>query len=211
MWSSYHNRWVTSREKAASLGFPVYSGIAASAGVQELDWDTMCPRLLGATSGHQAIGNSMCVPNVGVMLLVALSCAEPLTEKEAVAAKQEISHIVAGLKWSKKKHALINSSTQVVSVESILKPASAPEEPYLPFTRTQKVCEDALVLGEFVVGKFLSSQCHWGVICGRQDKFSKKNPVMVYRSAALFMPRCSPDKELPFCATSPVCVSMWTC
>ncbi len=65
-WVAAYSRYMTTRERLASLGWPVYPSLAA-AGRQpfvEFDWQL----------ARDALGNGICLPNVGVALLCALSC-----------------------------------------------------------------------------------------------------------------------------------------
>ncbi len=66
-WSPHHGRWMTDREKAACMGFPVYDDLAARAKVP-LDRLTI--------QRPAAIGNAMHVANVGVVMLAAMAAAD---------------------------------------------------------------------------------------------------------------------------------------
>ena len=70
LWSPARKRWLTFRERAACMGYPVYPDLAASAMI-ELDTATL-------EGPRYAIGNSMHVANVGAVLAVALMATEPL-------------------------------------------------------------------------------------------------------------------------------------
>ena len=66
-WSPLHGRWMTHREKAGCMGFPVYEDLANRARVG-LDVSTgKCP---------QALGNAMHVASVGTVLLATMFSAE---------------------------------------------------------------------------------------------------------------------------------------
>ena len=70
VWSPARKRWLTFRERAACMGYPVYPDLSASAMV-ELDTATL-------EGPRYAIGNAMHVANVGAVLAVALMATEPL-------------------------------------------------------------------------------------------------------------------------------------
>jgi hypothetical protein len=72
VWVSSLGRWVTAREKANSMGFPVFANTAQAAGVPVLDCETM-PHL------HATLGNSMCVFNI-LMVLVAVLASVEITD-----------------------------------------------------------------------------------------------------------------------------------
>ena len=65
LWVASRNRFVTVKEKATALGFPVYSQLANCAGLQPI------PAVTGIC-GHELLGNSMHVASVGVVALAAL-------------------------------------------------------------------------------------------------------------------------------------------
>jgi hypothetical protein len=72
VWVSSLGRWVTAREKANSMGFPVFANTAQAARVPVLDCETM-PHL------HATLGNSMCVFNI-LMVLVAVLASVEITD-----------------------------------------------------------------------------------------------------------------------------------
>ena len=73
LWSPASKRWLTYRERAACMGYPVYSDLAASAMI-DLDTATL-------ERPRYAIGNAVHVANVGAALALALMATEPLSWK----------------------------------------------------------------------------------------------------------------------------------
>jgi len=61
-------RWLTTREKLAMMGWPVYPSLAAAANVP-----LMAPSF---REGRHMLGNAMHLPSVYVVLLTALASAE---------------------------------------------------------------------------------------------------------------------------------------
>lgn len=67
MWHCRTHRWLTGREKLATLGFPVSEPLGQSMGVPVLP--VRCTK-----RAEQLAGNAMHFSNVGVMQLIALCC-----------------------------------------------------------------------------------------------------------------------------------------
>lgn len=67
LWSPSRGRWMLPREKAACMGFPVYSDLAR---VAMVDFDQATVDCLGA------LGNAMHVANVGTVVLAVMFAAE---------------------------------------------------------------------------------------------------------------------------------------
>ena len=69
-----------SREKAAYMGMPFYDNLARAANLERpLRFDDL--QVLGAQNfAHEAVGNSMFVPNIGCVLMAALACVERTCE-----------------------------------------------------------------------------------------------------------------------------------
>ena len=63
LWSPLHGRWMTRREKAACMGFPVYDDLARKARV---------PLDVSTVKCSAAIGNAMHVANIGTVLLATM-------------------------------------------------------------------------------------------------------------------------------------------
>lgn len=200
MWSPVFKRWVFAKEKAASLGFAVYPTVAAQADVPTLEWDSLCLPAHGSISAHQGIGNSMCVPNVGMVLLIGLTCADPLSADAAKIVKDEVQQIVAGKKWNRQKHLSAQAQQKVVDPNSVLVPKAADDYQYLPTvnaTSAKSLIEGALVIGDFAMGKFLMSNSRWAVVCGREEPWSRRVKTSVFRAKALYIPgEASPAKDL---------------
>ena len=71
LWSPVWNRWMTGREKLATLGFPVTDSVARAMGVPSLP----------VKDTHRAAmiaGNAMNWNSVGIVQLVALCCHKKL-------------------------------------------------------------------------------------------------------------------------------------
>ena len=72
LWSPHYRRWLTGREKLASLGFPVTPAVAMAMGAP----------MLGVKDTKRAAlvaGNAMALSTVGVVELVALCCYRRLS------------------------------------------------------------------------------------------------------------------------------------
>lgn len=65
LWSPERSRWLLATEKGACMGFPTTSAGAKSYGCQPLIFNDI-------PDGHAAIGNSMHVPNVAMILATVL-------------------------------------------------------------------------------------------------------------------------------------------
>ena len=68
LWSPARRRWMTARERAAIMGFPVTEQLARAAHAPQ---DT-----LTTTTRASAVGNAMHVANLGVVILVVMASAE---------------------------------------------------------------------------------------------------------------------------------------
>ena len=68
-WSPQRGRWMTPREKAACMGFPVYPDLARAARVA-------VDEITGRDSTAASIGNAMHVASVGLVILAALAAVE---------------------------------------------------------------------------------------------------------------------------------------
>ncbi len=55
------------------MGFPVCQAFADAAGVELMRWDDILDSSSRLGVGHEAIGNSMFVPNVGIVTLSVLA------------------------------------------------------------------------------------------------------------------------------------------
>ena len=66
-WLPARNRWLTSKEKLACLGFPVDASSASAMGVPSLP--ARCTKRASSLAG-----NSMHLPNVAIMQLLGLCC-----------------------------------------------------------------------------------------------------------------------------------------
>jgi len=65
-WIPNRKRWITSKEFAAAMGFPVYPQLARAMNVPLLELDT--------TEARSFLGNSMHAANLGLIVLVTLVC-----------------------------------------------------------------------------------------------------------------------------------------
>ena len=71
MWNVSHQRWLTGRDKLASLGYPVTPETSAAMGVPELP-------IRDVKRASAVAGNAMCFASVGVVQLIALTCYKKL-------------------------------------------------------------------------------------------------------------------------------------
>lgn len=71
VWNVTQKRWLTGREKLASLGFPVTPETSSAMGVPPLPVKDV--KRAGAIAG-----NAMCFATVGVVQLIALACYKKL-------------------------------------------------------------------------------------------------------------------------------------
>ena len=67
LWSPWKQRWLTNRERATAMGYPVFPDLAQAAGVS----------MVGQKLPNRSIGNAMHVPSVGVVLALVLVACEP--------------------------------------------------------------------------------------------------------------------------------------
>ena len=92
LWSPKLLRWLTTKEKFASTGWPVTEDIAAALGVELFD-----VRALGKR-GHELIGNSMRIGCASLVILSALICAALAEFKELAAPLPSIDALPARVK-----------------------------------------------------------------------------------------------------------------
>ena len=91
LWSPMHNRWLTAKEKAASMGVPSTPELAKAARMPE----ALVQPMPAAGRWHQRVGNGFFIPNIGMAVCAVLAKirfrstvatgAAPLSETAAVA------------------------------------------------------------------------------------------------------------------------------
>jgi hypothetical protein len=171
------------------MGFHVYPDTSQAAGVRMLDWKWFCGGPEIDLSAHEALGNSMCVPTVGVAILVCLTCASKLSAEEQESARNKIS-ITMLPQFRTKQIGVAEVKPEILFKSSEV----AVDKTFgMPTATAKIVATGDVFVADSNMGKFVASKAPFCYLLGVREDFKKKVHKNIARSKAIFIPDATID------------------